>query len=212
VRGELSSEVWEAINGLYLSVESSSPRSIARDGPSSFLRHVRDIAQAVGGIIDATISHDEVWDFLQMGRFFERAYLTNRMLRGIDPSASSIESQTLLQMCCASEPFAKVPHAMSETDRVVAFLLLDPAFPRSVRFALREVDASLHRISQTAGGTYSNEAERMLGRLLAILDFAQIGEITNEGLGSFTGRAGDRLDAFSIAVERIYFPRIPVAS
>ena len=212
VRGELSSEVWEAINGLFLFVESSSPRSIAREGPSSFLRHVRDIAQAVGGSVDATISHDEVWDFLQMGRYFERAYLTNRMLRGFDPAAGSIESQTLLQMCCASEPFAKVPHAMSETDRVVAFLLLDAVFPRAVRFGIREVDSALHRISQTAAGTFSNDAERMVGRLLAMLDFAQIGEITNEGLGAFTSRIGDRLDPLSIAVERIYFPRIPVAS
>jgi uncharacterized alpha-E superfamily protein len=69
VRAELSTEVWECINGLYLFVEAQSPRSVAREGPSSFLRSVRDTAQAFGGIVDATVSHDDEWNFLQIGRY-----------------------------------------------------------------------------------------------------------------------------------------------
>lgn len=210
VRAELSTEMWEAINGLYLFVESSSPRTIAREGPSSFLRHVRDVAQALAGIIDATLLHDEVWDFLHVGRFFERAHLTTRVLRGYDPAAPGSESQTLLQMCCASEPFAKVPHAMSETERVVAFLLLDGTFPRSVRFAVREIDNALHRISGTVPGSFSNEGERILGRLLGMLDFVQIGEVTAQGVAHFSKRIGKSLDDLAGAIEAVYFPRIPV--
>jgi len=206
VRAEFSTELWEAINGLYLFIEAQSPRTIAREGPSSFLRHVRDTAQALGGIVDATMLHDEVWDFLQIGRFFERAQMTTHILQ-----SPSSDSQTLLQMCCASEPFAKVPHAMSETERVIAFLLLDAAFPRSIRFAGREVDLALHRISGTAPGTFSNDAERTLGQLLAILDYVQIEEVMGEGVAAFARRIGMRFDALAATIERLYFPRIPVA-
>lgn len=212
LRAELSSEVWEAINGLYLFVESSSPRTLAREGPSSFMRHVRDISQALGGIVDATLLHDEAWEFLRMGRFYERAYLTTRTLRGHDPSAPTYEAQTLLQMCCASEPFAKISQAMSETERVIAFLLLDAGFPRSVRFSIREVDSSLHRVSGTVAATFSNDAELVVGRLLAMLDFAQVDEITTEGVPRFAQRLGERLDTLASGIEKIYFPRIPVAS
>lgn len=212
VRPELSSEMFEAINGLYLFVESCSPRTIAREGPSSFLHHVRNAAQSLGGIIDATLLRNETWDFLQMGRFFERAFLTARMLREQDPGELESETQTLLQMCCASEPFAWIPHSGSEMDRAVAFLMLDPTFPRSVRFGLREVDVSLHRVSGTLSGGFSNEAERVLGRLLAMLDFAQPAEITGGAGRKFAQSVGQRLDELSIAVERLYFPRIPVAS
>lgn len=212
VRSELSSEMWEAINGLYLFVEASSPKTLAREGPSSFLRHVRDVAQALSGIIDATLVRDELWDFLHMGRHFERAYLTSRMLRAQAGSDLAGEVQTILQMCCGSEPFARVPHSVPEPDRVIAFLLLDASFPRSVRFALREVDSSLHRVSGTLAGTFSNDAERVLGRLLAMLDFAHAGEIASEGVASFAQVICRRLDDLSSAVEHIYFPRIPVAS
>jgi uncharacterized alpha-E superfamily protein len=136
VRSELSSEMWESINGLYLFVESSSPRTMAREGSSSFLHHVRNASQSFGGIVDATLLRDEAWDFLHMGRFFERAYLTARILRGHDPADLVSESQTLLQMCCASEPFARMPHgAAAEPERVIAFLMLDAIFPRSARTA-----------------------------------------------------------------------------
>jgi uncharacterized alpha-E superfamily protein len=89
VRAELSTEVWECINGLYLFVEAQSPRSVAREGPSSFLRSVRDTAQAFGGIVDATVSHDDEWNFLQIGRYLERAAMTARILRNHDFSDES---------------------------------------------------------------------------------------------------------------------------
>lgn len=212
VRSELSSELWEAVNGLYLFVESSSPKTLAREGPSMFLRHVRDVAQSLSGIVDATLVRNELWDFLHMGRYFERAYLTGRILRSQAPDELEAEAQTMLQMCCASEPFARLPHAAPEPDRVIAFLLLDAAFPRSVRFSVREVDSSLHRVSDTRAGTFSNEAERVLGPLLAMLDFAHPGEIAREGVAAFAQLVCRRLDELSTAVERIYFPRIPVAS
>ena len=79
VRAELSTEVWECINGLYLFVEAQSPRSVAREGPSSFLRKVRDATQSFGGIVDATITHDDEWSFLQIGRYLERASMTTRV-------------------------------------------------------------------------------------------------------------------------------------
>ena len=212
VRSELSSELWEAVNGLFLFVEASSPKTLAREGPSSFLRHVRDVAQALSGIVDATLVRDELWDFLHMGRYFERAYLTGRILRTQNATELATEVQTLLQMCCASEPFARLPHVAPEPDRVIAFLLLDGSFPRSVRFGVREIDVSLHRVSATQAGTFSNDAERVLGRLLAMLDFGHAGEIAGEGVGSFAELVCHRLDELAAAVERIYFPRIPLAS
>ena len=212
VRSELSSEIWEVVNGLYLFVEACSPRTIAREGPSSFLHHVRNVAQSFGGVIDATLSRDEIWHFFQMGRFFERAYLTARILRDQDPAELATETQTLLQMCCASEPFARMPHGGSEVDRVVSFLMLEATSPRSVRFALREVDVSLHRVSGTLSGTYSNDAERLLGRLLGILDYANLDDITADSVAAFADTICRKLDELSFAVERLYFPRIPMAS
>jgi uncharacterized alpha-E superfamily protein len=209
VRAELSSEVWEAINGLYLFVEAQSPRSIAREGPSSFLRSVRNTTQSIGGVIDATITHDEGWNFLQVGRFLERATITSRIVVAHDAvEQSAAELQRLLEMCCASEPFAKARHLSMEPTEVLDFILLHASFPRSVRFCVREADVALHRVSETPTGTFSNDAERILGRVLPILEFVHIDEIAAEGTAAFAGRIADRLAGLGSTIEAVYFPRI----
>ena len=67
VRAELTTEVWECLNGLYLFVEAQSPRALGPDGASSFLRSVRDTTQAFAGICDATLAHDDAWDSWSSG-------------------------------------------------------------------------------------------------------------------------------------------------
>lgn len=212
VRAELTTEVWEAINSMYLFVEAQSPRAIAREGPSSFLRKVRDAAQSIVGVIDGTIMHDDEWNFLQIGRFLERAAMTARILKTHEQSDTSApEWQRLLEMCCASEPFARAQRISSDPTEALAFLFLHRSFPRSVRFCTSEVDHALHRLSETAMGAFSNEGERVTGRLQAMLDFVQLQEIVDEGASKFAARVSDRLDAVGSAVETSYFPRIPVA-
>jgi uncharacterized alpha-E superfamily protein len=211
VRAELSTEVWECLNGLYLFVEAQSPRSVAREGPSSFLRSVRDTAQAFGGIVDATVSHEDEWNFLQIGRYLERSAMTARILRNHDfTDESAHEWQRLLEMCCASEPFAKAQRLSSDPNEALSFLFLHRSFPRSIRFCTHEVDRALHRISETGMGAYSNEAERVTGRLQAMLDFVQIGEILDEGGDRFAARIVERADAIGSSIQSSYFPRVPV--
>src|SRR5208283_5096307 len=104
-----------------------------------------------------------------------------------------------------------VRHLSMEPTEVLDFVLLNAEFPRSVRFCVEEIDAALHRISETARSTFSNDAERVLGRLLPVLEFVQIDEIVAEGSVNFALRLAERLLALGTAVEASYFPRVPVA-
>jgi uncharacterized alpha-E superfamily protein len=166
VRAELTTEVWELINVLYLYVEEQKLRSVMREGPSKFLRRVRDRAQAFAGVSDATMSHGDGWNFIQVGRYLERAYMTARILDAIDVANEPWhESQRMLEMCCASAPFAHASdHAPGARD-ATAFVVLSDTFPRSLRFCTREIDEALHRLSRSPQGTFAIEAERRVGRL-----------------------------------------------
>lgn len=212
VRAELSSEVWEAINALYLFVESQSTRAVVREGPSSFLRHVRDAGVAFGGIVDATITHGEEWNFLQLGRYLERAMMTTRVLQTHDLADDSApEWQRLLEMCCASEPFARTMRSSRDPKDALAFLMLYRDFPRSVRHCVLEVDHALHRISQTEPGTFSNEAERVTGRVASMLDFVRPSDIIDEGPSGFAVRLWNHLAEIGTAVEQSYFSLVSAA-
>ena len=211
VRAELTSEVWELINVLYLYVEEQKLRSVMREGPSKFLRRVRDRAQAFAGIADATMSHGDGWNFIQVGRYLERAYMTARILDAIDVANEPWhESQRMLEMCCASAPFAHASHQAPDARDATSFVVLSESFPRSLRFCTREIDEALHRISHSPPGTFAIEAERRVGRLRSQLDFGSIDEMLADGVSSFARDLVHEYELLTRAIETTYFPRLPV--
>jgi uncharacterized alpha-E superfamily protein len=210
VRAELTTEVWELINVLYLYVEEQKLRSVMREGPSKFLRRVRDRAQAFAGVSDATMSHGDGWNFIQVGRYLERAYMTARILDAIDVANEPWhESQRMLEMCCASAPFAHASdHAPGARD-ATAFVVLSDTFPRSLRFCTREIDEALHRLSRSPQGTFAIEAERRVGRLRSQLDFGSIEEMLVDGVSTFSRELVREYELLTRDIEASYFPRLP---
>ncbi len=208
VRSELSGEVWESINVLYLFVEEQSLQAVMLEGPSRFLRRVRDMTQAFAGISDATMTHGEGWSFLQVGRFIERAYMTARIIAAVDVENEPWhESQRLLEMCCASGPFAQQSHRAPEALDALEFIVLSQDCPRSLRYCTREVDSAMHRISRSADHTFTNPAERRLGKLRSFFDYTSIDEIVAGSIGAFAQQQLREFERLSGEIEERYFPR-----
>jgi uncharacterized alpha-E superfamily protein len=213
LRAELSSEVWEHINQLYLDVQEQGATSIGQRGPSRFLRVVRDRCQAIAGVSDATLPHVDGWNFMQLGRFVERASLATRILA----TAASFDDpwpewQRLLEMCCASFPFARAATHLQSPPDAAAFILFNPTFPRSVNFCANRIEKALHRLSQTPGRAYTDDAEKLAGRLCAAVTFADAADIVADGLQPFVRAVLTGLDALVGSIQNVYFPRVPIAA
>ncbi len=213
LRAELSREVWENINQLYFDVQEQSESLLSERGPSRFLRIVRDRCQAIAGVSDATLPHVDGWNFLQLGRFVERASLTARMLA----TAASLDDpwpewQRLLEMCCASFPFARSASELQSPPDAAAFILFNPTFPRSVNFCADQIDAALHRLSQTPGRVYGDDAEKQAGRLCATVTFADAADVVTDGLQPVVKRILAGLGALVASIQDVYFPRVPAVA
>lgn len=210
IRSELTSEVWEAVNVLYLYVEEQELRGVLRAGPSKFLRRVRDGAHAFAGASAETLLHGDRWQYLRLGRFFERAYMTVRMLDAVDIELEPWpEAQRLLEMCCASVPFAQAVSYAPEPRDVLAFLILHRESPRSLSFCIKEADEAMHAISGSPIGVYANEAERRLGRLRGTLDYSTIGDVLAQGLPAFAARMREVFEELHAAIMASYAPSLP---
>jgi uncharacterized alpha-E superfamily protein len=181
VREILSSEVWECLNSTYHEL-AGHQRSSVRLGPGRFLRHVRERAATVGGLIEGTMPKDDAWRFLVLGRSVERVDMTARLLwvglHGRTPSWVS-----LLKCCSAYEAYLRTYRVAPEERRVVEFLLLDRLFPRSVFSALRQAELCLEALEPTSGRVgVQDEARRQLGRVRTDLEFYRPADLVS-GLG-----------------------------
>lgn len=194
IREVISSEMWEETNSFYLMVKEAAAASSMRTLPK-FFSLVKMASHRFAGVMDATMSHNEGWQFGQMGRLLERADKTTRIVDVkyflLLPSAEwvgtpldRIQWIALLKSASAYEMYSKSQHYITPTS-VAEFLLLDREFPRSINFCLWQTQQRLHQITQTPVGSWSNGAERALGKLCSRLSYLTIEDVVQSGLHEF---------------------------
>jgi uncharacterized alpha-E superfamily protein len=189
VREEISSDMWEQLNDLFLALQR-----IRQDAANSGRTHhvSRMVIQGVhlfAGVTDATMGHGEGWQYLQAGRFLERAssaaalldaFMVDRVDDGwVRAALDQADWVALLGACSALEGYCRRYTAEVRAERVVEFLLLDPDCPRSIRFAATRLEGALSAIARYSGRG-GGRAERISGRLRASLDYGQIDEVLSE--------------------------------
>ena len=187
VRDQISEDMWLELNSFHLFVRSEEAQQVWRDQPADFYRRTIRFCMLFDGLIDSTILRDEGWQFIRAGKFLERADKTTRVMDMIayqgDPGRARLASA--LRSCSGFSAFREEYRGEITLTNVVDFLLFSQSFPRSVRFCLRQLDDQLHTISGEPSGTFSNEAERLSGSLVAKLNFSSSASIWDEGLHSF---------------------------
>ena len=79
VREQISGEMWEAINKLFLLVRGANRRAVSR-GPHAFFEELRNGAHLFQGSADATMTHGDPYEFIRLGLQLERAAKTVRIV------------------------------------------------------------------------------------------------------------------------------------
>ena len=182
--------------------------------PPRYYENIRRSAVTFLGIAASTTSRNEAWDFMDLGRHLERADKTTRFLDVSShlPSGSdgleSVAQETLhwtaiLRSCGAMGAFRADQRVVS-AQSAVDFLIYDKDFPRSVRYCIEKVDISLHRISGTPRGAFSNEAEREAGRLLAELNFGSTEDVFEKGLHEYLDALQGRFNHIGAEIFETY--------
>ena len=181
IRESISSEFWECLNATMVAIDQlgSQTRSM---GPHEFFRFARIARERVAiadGISDATMSRDDGWQMMLLGRMIERADMTARLLAAqINDTGREPDWATTLRACSAYEAYLRTYRGALSAVNVMEFLLLDRYFPRSVYFSLATAEECLavldQQPSRTGGG---EEAKRIMGRARARLEYETISEI-----------------------------------
>jgi uncharacterized alpha-E superfamily protein len=185
VREEISSDMWEQINALFLRLKEAKTDGTWSARPHYVARLVIDGVHLFEGVTDATMGHGEGWQYLQVGRYLERASATAALVdlyfrHGSMLPANHVEWVGLLRSCSALESYCRCYTADLRPERIAEFLLLNSEFPRSVRFSAERVESALRTIAQLTSRGAGGRAERLAGRLHASLDYGQVDEILSE--------------------------------
>jgi uncharacterized alpha-E superfamily protein len=214
-REQISSEMWEQINRLYLFVRGDSAKDLLRSSPYEFFRQIVSGSHLFIGITRATMTHGEGWHFMRIGRLLERADYSSRILdvkyhlllpsgERVGGNVDTIQWMSVLKSCSGLEAYRKIYVDQVAPWKVAEFIITHPNFPRSIRFCVDSLDDAFHAISGSDVTRYANEAERLSGRLRYDLDFGTIGEIFKFGLHEYLESIQKRLNEVNNAIFETY--------
>jgi uncharacterized alpha-E superfamily protein len=197
VRETISSEMWAQVNSMYLQIQTQ--RSLPE--PERMLDAFREIRMGCHlfeGVTDATMSHNEAWHFMRLGRMLERADKTSRILdvkyfmllpsvRDVGTPYDDIHWTAVLKSVSGFEMYRKKHGRIAPSD-VVDFLVMDSEFPRAVRFCIKCASESLQSITGTPIGAFRYRSEQLMGQLRAELDFTSVDTVIRSGLHEYLDR------------------------
>lgn len=197
VRDLLPTDVWEALNAVYLDLRSWPAGRISREGVYPFSRQVRRASALLQGLMDQGMRHDASWHFLRMGRYLERAEKTARLLEVkfhliapsdpvVMPGADLHQWRSLLRSVGADEAYLQLDIGLGSPREIARFLVVDHRFPRSVAFCLDQVSDAVDAL--VSGG------EMLAGASPIALIAAAREELADETAVPWDGALGVAMD------------------
>lgn len=188
VREQISVDMWEELNRLYLRLLAARESLAWREQPEDLFRDVRHSVYLFKGMTSSTMTRGEGWQYMELARFLERTINSSMLLdvhlrefhEGLHATVETteyVEWLSLLRCCASFDAYVRLHSASIRPLHVVDFLALDAQFPRSLRFSADRIEESLRRLSRLSGRTQPARVERLAGLLRASLEFVQIDEL-----------------------------------
>jgi uncharacterized alpha-E superfamily protein len=201
--------VWEAINHLHHATARRLERPLGRYDLVGFLEGVSTGYQKIKGLISGTMTQDEAYDMLMLGRRMERADMTTRIvdvraanLMAVDRDATAPYDAILwtnILKSLSGEHMYKRWQPRVSAEAVLRFVLQYPEFPRSVAHCLADAKRRLACLPQNA------RSLARIAELEVLLATARLTRIDRSALHGFLDQIQAALGNLHSAIAETYF-------
>ncbi|MGX0974325.1 putative alpha-E superfamily protein [Roseovarius sp. MBR-51] len=158
VRTALTHEAWEAVNSFWMLLKVALARKVATRDLPKVLSLIRERNALVRGSILGTMLRNEIYDFIRIGTFIERADNTARILDVkyyvLLPSAAAVGSRldnvqwdTILRSVSGEGGYRLAIGPDVTPMGIAQFLILDKRMPRSLNFCCAKLRDNLNYLA-----------------------------------------------------------------
>lgn len=210
-RNNITVDVWESLNGLWLELTAKLRGSRAGLDRGALIESVKKQAVMIFGAAQVTLLRDEAYNFFQIGAFLERGDNTARILDvkfhalrpDGDPHTGDMDYfawSELLACIGAVRTYRRIYRSSLDPKKIADLMMLRRDVPRSVHHCLWMVDLAMRELADIYGAR--GEADRLAGELHARLRYARIDQVFDTGLHEFLGDLRTDIAALSDEIGR----------
>jgi len=157
IRDIIPREAYEQVNQLYILAHDQLQAGLSQRRRDDYLRSITLGAQTITGLLAGTMTHDEGYDFLRLGRNLERADMTTRIIDVRSASLlpelpedmspfENIQWMSVLKSLTGYQMYRRQVQARVRRPDVLKFLLQETHFPRAFAHTLGEAQACLEHL------------------------------------------------------------------
>jgi uncharacterized alpha-E superfamily protein len=210
VRDIIPREAWEQANELFLAAKNNAQSALTHRHRYDYLRSITLGAQTITGLLAGTMTHDESYHFLRLGRNLERADMTTRIIDVRSASLlpdmaeeltpfENLQWMSVLKSLTAYQMYRRGMRLRIRRPDVLKFLLQEERFPRALSHTLLEAESCLRELS------HNEKPLQLLTRLQRKLKRAKPDELLQEKLHDFIDEMQLGLISISDSIEKTYF-------
>jgi len=204
-RDLISTELYESVNTLNRYVKNYSPEVYLKNGLFEFTTMVIAQANSLRTKIRSTLLHDEVYAIIMLGIYIERA---NQVVRIINskyndaliqnntqdiPINTSFEWATLLKCVETFDMMRKHYRKAPNMELVLEFLILNPNCPRSIMYALNNIQRFIRYLTVDENPS-PDSAAFLIGKLRAEYEYKTIDDVQGDLKGFIKDLVTDLLE------------------
>lgn len=200
VRDQISSEMWEVLNDAYHFIQGGNAKKIWHEGASGFYDQIKRFSHLFQGITISTFSRNEGFEFIQFGKYMERADQITRLLdikyHILLPNASDVggavdtaQWHAVLRSASALEAYRRYYVADVYYKKVVEFLIFDGSFPRSLKFCCQEMDHLTELITESSPEANIAPAIVRFREFVEEFSSLSVDDLFSQGLHEFLDKA-----------------------
>lgn len=211
-RTSLTMAMWDALNDGWRKLELMDAAQAQRDLPA-VLDWVKARGSMIRGSGTSTMLRDDAYLFLGLGGYVERADMTLRLLdvksyvllpetEVVGGGRDHHQWTSVLHATSAVRAYHHVYRSDYSPGKIADFLILNPQFPRSVRFSYQKIRHCLNELAVNHGADMDclGTADEMLKDLSGL----KVGEIFRHGLPEFVNGAIGRTNQLGAEIAQAF--------
>ncbi|MBL7764091.1 MAG: alpha-E domain-containing protein [Chitinophagaceae bacterium] len=214
VQDNITKEVWEQVNQLYhLINQPDLAKKLKGSKAIEILDLLTQNSLLFYGVTDSSMPRGQGWNFMNLGKYIERALLTIEIINShfrktnyeLSNSQDILYWRNLLLSLSGYELYLKAytsgKHSMNIVDHVIA----NKNFPRSIFYSIDRIKRYFDQVILDTQIEGCEGLQKQFGRLHSNVKFADFSNNSPEQLQQFLNTTRNDLVEFSKQLTHIYF-------
>lgn len=214
VQDNITNELWQTLNEFYHIVRDEQLTvALQTKDPITTLDMLISRAMLYYGIAESTMFRGEGMNFMNIGKYLERATQSVDILDvkfsdlsyDLDKTAEVTYWKHLLQSISGYALYLKTYRSGFEARNIVELIVFNNNYPLSILHSVNMLDRYFERLRESSDGSDFDHIRFMIGRLRSKLQYSNMQILSEQGLHTFLSELNHDLTMIGNALNEHYF-------